>query len=180
MSINMFGYSYRRHGITPVVSIVMLLMMTVAAAGAAYSWFNQIQTDVQEQATNRLQTSIEVRDLQCLLDTDPSDDGNTQDDLLISLKNTGRRDLSGRSVDIYVYDNNGELYAAITGQNFRTGANWQMASPSGTGFLESGGFGQVLVDMPSGAQFTNNAFYTVDIAFSDSNLNKPVGGCIAS
>lgn len=174
MYLPVIGNSSCRPGITPVVSIVMLLMMTIAATGAAYSWFDQIQQDIQDKAKNKLETSIELRDLQCIKDSNG-------DHMLIALKNTGKRDIRGDSVDLYVYDNNGELYAAITNQNWETGANWQMASPSGEGFLTAGGFGQVLVDMPSDAQFSDisNDFFTVNIAFPNSDISKPLSGCVA-
>lgn len=163
---------YRRHGITPVVSIVLLLMMTIAAAGAAYSWFDQMQTDIQQQARQQLETSVETRDLQCIIDP-------AGDQLLVALKNIGKRDIRGDAVDVYVYDNNGNLYTAITNLNWRTSANWEMASPPNSGFLDSGGFGQVSIDMPASSQFTDGAFYTVTVEFSNTGISKPVGGCIA-
>ena len=44
----MFGLKTRskRKGITPVIAIVLLLMMTVAAAGMAYVWIMSIQEDI--------------------------------------------------------------------------------------------------------------------------------------
>ena len=51
---NMFGLKSksRRKGITPVIAIVLLLMMTVAAAGMAYVWIMSLQEDIAED-TNR-------------------------------------------------------------------------------------------------------------------------------
>lgn len=46
-----------RKGITPVIALVLLLMMTVAAAGMAYVWFMSVQeetqTTVQESLSER-------------------------------------------------------------------------------------------------------------------------------
>ena len=49
---NMFGWKSKskRKGITPVIAIVLLLMMTVAAAGMAYVWIMSLQEDIEEQA----------------------------------------------------------------------------------------------------------------------------------
>ncbi len=44
----MFGkMDSKRKGITPVIAIVLLLMMTVAAAGMAYVWIMSLQEDVR-------------------------------------------------------------------------------------------------------------------------------------
>lgn len=37
-----------RKGITPVIAIVLLLMMTVAIAGVAYVWLTKVQEDIQK------------------------------------------------------------------------------------------------------------------------------------
>ncbi len=47
----MFGkMNSKRKGITPVIAIVLLLMMTVAAAGMAYMWIMSLQEDMEETA----------------------------------------------------------------------------------------------------------------------------------
>ncbi len=178
------GNGSSRHGITPVVSIVLLLMMTVALAGAAYSWFNQIQTDIQTDAERQLSTDLEARDVQCV-------DSPDEDYILAAVKNTGDRDLVGRSVDMYVYDNNGNLHAAPTGMDFTnsggtvSAGSWQwmdgITNPSppgsGAGFLAAGGFGQVQVNITSG--LTAGSFYTAEISFTQSDASVNLGGCVA-
>ncbi|MCK5333209.1 MAG: hypothetical protein KAJ24_01755 [Candidatus Aenigmarchaeota archaeon] len=47
----MFGV---RKGITPVIALVLLLMMTVAAAGMAYVWFMDVQEETQETVRDSL------------------------------------------------------------------------------------------------------------------------------
>lgn len=39
-------------GITPIIATVLLLMMTVAAAGAAYVWMNSLQDQIQKEVEN--------------------------------------------------------------------------------------------------------------------------------
>jgi len=43
-----------KKGITAVVAIVLLLMMTVASAGLAYMWISQMQTGTQQKTTEQL------------------------------------------------------------------------------------------------------------------------------
>lgn len=47
----MFG---ARKGITPVIALVLLLMMTVAAAGMAYVWFMDVQEETQDTVRDSL------------------------------------------------------------------------------------------------------------------------------
>ncbi len=41
-------------GITPIIAIVLLLLMTVAAAGTAYLWFTSTQGRIQQQVSGRI------------------------------------------------------------------------------------------------------------------------------
>ena len=43
-----------KKGITPVIAIVLLLMMTVASAGLAWMWLQSMQTSTQEQLTEQV------------------------------------------------------------------------------------------------------------------------------
>ncbi len=42
-----------RRGITPVVAVILLLLMTIAAAGAAYLWVTKLQQLITERATSQ-------------------------------------------------------------------------------------------------------------------------------
>jgi flagellin-like protein len=48
-----------RKGITPIISVILLLMMTIAIAGLAYTWLQRMQASVtnqtEESATRMLQ-----------------------------------------------------------------------------------------------------------------------------
>ncbi|MDY6762027.1 MAG: archaellin/type IV pilin N-terminal domain-containing protein, partial [Candidatus Nanohaloarchaea archaeon] len=83
-----------RKGITPVVAMVLLLMMTVAAAGAAYVWTQGIITGQQEEAEEQLNTEITVRDLQCT-----ASNGNVE----FFLDNTGSQTVQASDVTVYLY-----------------------------------------------------------------------------
>lgn len=78
-----------RHGITPLIAILLLLMMTVAAAGAAFLWMNQLQEDVQSETgqdiRKRTTTTVTMISLSCynqgdrgLVETILANQGNTQ------------------------------------------------------------------------------------------------------
>ncbi|MBN1923729.1 MAG: hypothetical protein JW791_03125 [Nanoarchaeota archaeon] len=46
-----------RNAITPVVSIILLLVMTVAASAAAFLWMNSVQSSIQESAGASIESS---------------------------------------------------------------------------------------------------------------------------
>ncbi|MDY6769578.1 MAG: archaellin/type IV pilin N-terminal domain-containing protein [Candidatus Nanohaloarchaea archaeon] len=92
-----------RKGITPVVAMVLLLMMTVAAAGAAYIWTQGIISGQQQEAEQQLNTELTVRDIQC-------DADNGRLDYLFS--NTGDQAIDASAVTVYQYNvSNGNLWA---------------------------------------------------------------------
>ncbi|NPA38260.1 MAG: hypothetical protein GXN99_00515 [Candidatus Nanohaloarchaeota archaeon] len=47
-----------KKGITPIISVVLLLMMTVAAFGVAYLWLRTFQEDVQKEMEKSAQSQI--------------------------------------------------------------------------------------------------------------------------
>jgi len=42
-----------RKGITPIISVILLLMMTIAIAGLAYSWLQKMQTSISISTENK-------------------------------------------------------------------------------------------------------------------------------
>ncbi len=76
-----------RKGLTPVVAMILLLMMTVAAAGASFYWLVRIQGELQggtqqfqEQTFERMTSNIAFQD---------SSYNRTREELTIALLNTG-------------------------------------------------------------------------------------------
>ncbi len=47
-----------RKGITPIISVILLLMMTIAIAGLAYTWLQRMQTSVQTTSENASETIL--------------------------------------------------------------------------------------------------------------------------
>ena len=46
-------------GITPVIAVVLLLLMTVAASGAAFVWINVIQKQIVTESNAGLETNLQ-------------------------------------------------------------------------------------------------------------------------
>ncbi len=78
-----------KKGITPVIAIVLLLMMTVAAAGLAYEFIMSMTQDATSdiEAARKIQSDRMRTNLQIL---QVEDDGT---DLVFTIKNTGSIDM---------------------------------------------------------------------------------------
>lgn len=158
-----------RIGLTPIVSIVLLLLMVVALAGALFAWYTDIQDESQRQFEDEFQSTLLARGgPQCNVNTG----GN--DEIVLELRNAGK-DLNGQRVDLYVYDANQSIYMLMEGMN------WESAGycTSRCRFLDAGDFDSVTIPTPSGTDFVDDAFYTVSVEFTSDNAQVDVGGCIA-
>lgn len=150
---------FERSGLTPIVSIVLLLMMVVALTGALFTWMTQIQEGTQDEFADQFQTSVEPRAIDCI--------HHEEDDDVISmsLRNTGEQPLDATAVDVYVYDQDQTLDMLMT-------EDW-----SDKLFTEPGDFDDVEVITEN--QFEPDAFYTVTVEFPHDNEEVRAGGCIA-
>ncbi len=82
-----------KKGITPIIAIILLLMMTVAVAGAAFFWLSRIQNQLQGgvesyQGTILTQVSSRVD----VVDSDYVNASNSEN-LTIFLQNTGNTEI---------------------------------------------------------------------------------------
>lgn len=95
-----------RAGITPIVSVVLLLMLTVAVTGGAYVWVKDFVKESRDQTTARANTHLVFRGLHC---------DASNDELDFFLKNLGSREVDTGEVSIYVYDfSNDRLLEEVT------------------------------------------------------------------
>ncbi|MDY6766123.1 MAG: archaellin/type IV pilin N-terminal domain-containing protein [Candidatus Nanohaloarchaea archaeon] len=121
-----------RKGITPVVAMVLLLMMTVAAAGAAYVWTQGIISGQRQEATQQLNTEITVRDLQCAAGSGEAD---------FFLDNTGSTTIAASDVTAYLYnvsDNSLITTVDTSHSDLAPGANWDGTVSFGGSNMASG------------------------------------------
>ncbi|VVB60808.1 Concanavalin A-like lectin/glucanases superfamily protein [uncultured archaeon] len=97
-----------RKAISAVVAIVLLLMMTVAAAGIAYVWTSRIQKGVQDTGTTQTQ-EIQAQVSSCM-----SVDGVAG--RTVYLRNCGTGTISGNTLLVYIdgLPANGTLAASIS------------------------------------------------------------------
>jgi len=84
-----------RKGITPIISVILLLMMTIAIAGLAFTFLNRIQGDIENQTTANVQdflgdTASGLRiDGVTLSECEPTGGPFTEASLTVFFRNTG-------------------------------------------------------------------------------------------
>jgi len=92
-------------GITPIIATVLLLMMTVAAAGAAYVWMNSLQEQVRQQVegsssliTGQSQMQVDVRFKLC---------NSTSNAITVFLQNSGGVSIDKGNIGLTLKNNDG-------------------------------------------------------------------------
>lgn len=111
-----------KKGITAVVAIVLLLMMTVAAAGLAYMWISSMQTDTQQKTTQQL--NAQQQQMQGAFNVESVWGGPAPGNMVFSVRNTGTTAINFGAPGLKFYVN-GVLTATP-------------ATLSGVGILEPG------------------------------------------
>lgn len=142
-----------RKGITPVIAIVLLLMMTVAVAGGAYAWMQGIIGGQQNQAEFEQNTELAFRGLSC----------NATGFVDFTLKNDGSTTLDASAVDIFVYN--------VSTDELATNAQTSKASP--TDFQPGSIWSQEDVNLD--ISLVNGNEYEIRFEFVN-NYNFPVEG----
>jgi len=79
------GVLMAKKGITAVIATVLLLMMTVAAAGVSYSWIMGMQKDVQKSTEAKYANDASKTDSKLSIDSMWNQAGNIQ----FTIRNTG-------------------------------------------------------------------------------------------
>jgi flagellin-like protein len=78
-------------GMTPIVAIILLLMMTVAAAGTSFYWLIKIQSEMQG-GTEQYQENVFER-LASTVNWLDADYNSTEENLTIYIQNVGTTDI---------------------------------------------------------------------------------------
>lgn len=81
-------------GITPVIAIILLLLITVAMVGFAFVWFTRISTTAAERIENQTERLLSVKSLRI-----ENAIGTTVD-----IRNTGDGTISAPEMAFYVND----------------------------------------------------------------------------
>ena len=76
----------KRKGITPIIAIVLLLMMTVAAFGLTFVWVQETQSEIQESISQDITDITDKNSATFNIESIYNDTGN----IAIVLRNTGR------------------------------------------------------------------------------------------
>jgi flagellin-like protein len=84
-----------RKGIDAVVAVILLLLMTIAAAGAAYLWITRLSTMVQTTAQESFLEQQRKQGTRYSLDSI----WNVTTDLVFTVRNTGSYDIPGADFD---------------------------------------------------------------------------------
>lgn len=90
-----------KKGITPVIAIILLLLMAVAAAGALYLWYSRSQEDVASSAQTGMEKQVEQSSYRMSIESV----WKVDDQLCLSVRNVGIDDYSASDVNntaIYV------------------------------------------------------------------------------
>jgi len=112
-----------KKGITPIIAVVLSLMMTVAAAGAAYFWMTTIQSRIQSQIGSQVvggattqYGALKIISTSCI-NSSPNDVIN------ITIQNTGTQSISSGTTSIVLSDITGAVLTTVTTSTDALGVN---------------------------------------------------------
>ena len=98
-------------GVTPVIATVLLLMMTVAAAGAAYLWMNSLQNSIQQNVeetygdvSDSARIEFQFRYRKCNA-TEAVGSGHNEIEIIV--ENTGQQNIPQGPVSLVLVDDMG-------------------------------------------------------------------------
>ncbi len=143
-----------KKGITPVISIVLMIMITVSAASAGYFWMGSIQSNLQVSAQNAISSTglggnYQISALAGGVICESGVDGTIQ----VYVSNTGSNNIEMGDWYIFVKDS----------------INANVGTWTNTTFLNSGETVPILFEFLSGSSLSNKTQYVIQI-------NSPKGG----
>ncbi|MBR9679327.1 MAG: hypothetical protein GON13_03605 [Nanoarchaeota archaeon] len=113
-------------GVTPIIATVLLLMMTVAAAGAAYMWMNSLQATIQRQVedtaggvTGATQLMFDFKYKKCNATETGGVYGHNEIELII--ENTGQGNIHDGPVSLVLVDSEGSDLEFVENKNVMSG-----------------------------------------------------------
>ena len=110
-------------GISPIIATVLLLMMTVAAAGAAFVWMTSLQTQIQQQVENTAGSVTGASNLEFQFryrkcnSTNTGENGFTHNEVEVILENTGQDSISQGPIGLTLVDDEGNDIEFVQNSN---------------------------------------------------------------
>ena len=93
--------SLNKKGITPIISVILLLMMTIAVAGLAYTWLQGLQGSVQTSTENRTSRMIGNINVELKIDSaELASCGTSVANVSVYFRNTGTE--AANNLQLYV------------------------------------------------------------------------------
>jgi len=105
-----------RKAITPIISIILLLLMTVVASAGVYFWMNSVQTDLQSSVEGNIVDSFNDKNTQFTIVSTSCN--STADTIKVILMNTGSVDIPSGSLILSVSNSNGAILESIINSSF--------------------------------------------------------------
>lgn len=150
-----------RKGITPIVAVILLVMITVTMAGAALAFMTNTIDIFQGSADDEIgkdKFDLVVKDYYCY---------NGTNKLMVSIKNDGEKKLDTSFADILVYSDNKIVTTEQKSEDFR-GANFSL----------QGDYQEPMNVSLSGYTFnTDKNNYNVVIEFVVDGVEKELPNC---
>ncbi len=138
-----------RKGISPVIAIVLILMMTVSLAGLAYVWINRMMKNNMKNTDSTLETKLEILGLDCTVNNI----------INLTVQNIGKRKINAGTTYIYFRDVSkdrvmGRLEVDWSAQDF--------VNPDGFSIIPN-------LDISSVVNWTKGDYYELRFEFPTTN-----------
>ncbi len=142
--------------ITPIIAVILLLMMTVVAAGAAYVWMANIQASIQEKVQSNLETSFSNKMVSFTLLTASCE--ATPNNVTIVITNTGGSDISSGDLVLTLLSSSGSVLDTYIDNNFSGLSTSSTVSYEYTlnYDLQPDTYYSIVVAVPGGAKSSNS------------------------
>ena len=102
--------------ITPIISIILLLMMTVVASTAAYLWMSSIQSNIQQSVQSNLEDSFQGQLTSFTIISSSCE--STPDNVTAVLMNTKSVNINSKDLVLTLTASNGATIDIIIDPNF--------------------------------------------------------------
>jgi flagellin-like protein len=145
-----------RKGITPIISVILLLMMTIAIAGLAYSWLQKMQGSIAASTENRTEELVGGLKIELKVDGYYFNCTTGSNLTTFYVRNAGTR--KATNAKIYVDD---QFFTNGTGG---TNSTYE--------FIQAGQTRTFAVNATDGCNFFNESTRTVKIVSDESSVEK--------